>query len=286
MIQKNRHKTRGKELLLLLKKYGPLTFDTLLQMVSPPMKKRRLYESLETLAEKALVEVSDKELRRRFYSVPQSLEKRLRIAKMLNCSVTELLQPKFRRQDWLHNDLCSLWIHHLSSKFPDAVIIREHQAINHSIGSEILGAKGTKDDLLPDILMLFPENDGNSRVSVAVEIERTRKNNERIVQKLKRYSEKSKISGLLYVCDTERLADTIRLLYKESLTSKSFRIGHYADYFFLFSDAVSAADSPLDRIFNSNATPTSLEHWCMNLRNTKYTLRRNAQFIKQQTSAT
>lgn len=266
--------------MLLLKKHGPLSLDSLLQMTSPPLRKKKLYRCLGNLAKKSLIEVSNSDYRKRFYSIPQSLKKRLGVSQVIDCNPDDLLQRKFRRQDWLHNDLCSLWIHNLTNLFPEAEVIREHQVINHSIGAEILGAKGTKDDLLPDILLVFPENDGNSRVSVAIEIERTRKSNDRIIQKLRRYSEKSKVSGLLYACDSERLADTVRLLYNQSLSTKSFRIGHYSDYFFLFSDAVSASDSPLLRIFNSNLQPTSLEHWCRNLRTTKHTLRRSSQFVK------
>jgi hypothetical protein len=276
MIAPNRHRNRGKEILGLLRRHGPLSADVLLRMTTPPMKKKKLLRSLSILHGRGLTESRRIGSAQTFYSISQALSSRDQVAVVLECQADDLLQPLLRRQDWIHNQWSEFWIHLLSHHFPEAEVVREQVIMKHEMAKRVLLASDTECDLLPDFLLIFPKDNLKRSVAVAFEIERTRKSNARIVRKLRKYANKTQVDGLVYICDSGRLSETIRGLYLESQASQAFRIKHYAENFFIFSDAINTNESPLERIFDATGKPISMVEWCMKLRSTKPTLRRNS----------
>jgi hypothetical protein len=100
---------------------------------------------------------------------------------------------------------------------------------------------------------------------IAFEIERTRKSDKRVLNKLKKYATATKIDGLVYICDSARLAETVRRLYEQTLSKNRLRIGHYSDFFFLFSNAIVPEVEPLKNIFNARGERIDLFDWVVRL---------------------
>jgi hypothetical protein len=97
------------------------------------------------------------------------------------------------------------------------------------------------------------------------------------VAKLKKYADKTFVDGLIYVCDSDRLSETIRLIYRNKIVANSLRVRQYGENFFLFSDSISAYDEPLKNVYNSNKKLTSVDNWIDYLRNTKRNFRRDSE---------
>jgi hypothetical protein len=83
------------------------------------------------------------------------------------------------------------------------------------------------------------------------------------------------IDGLIYICDTGRLSETIRLLYTSRLVAHSQRQKRFGENFFLFSDSLDGGGPQLPRLFNASGKLTSFEKWCGYLKSTKWTKRRD-----------
>ena len=266
------------EILRLLKDHSPVTIDMLHKMTEPPIPKKNLRQSLGILRRKGIIDMVVGTNKAFFYQIHQDLPTRRHVANALDCTSNDISRPLLRRQDWFHNQWCEFWSLVLKRAFPEAEIVREHAIICHEIAREALLVDVQDADVIPDFLAIFPKGEAKERTTIAFEIERTRKSDARIAKKLKKYLAETSIDGLVYICDTGRLSEAIRLLYQRSLLAKSHRVKHYADNFFLFSDTMSAGARPLERFFNARAEPVSLGNWCNQLRAVKRSLRRDAQF--------
>lgn len=81
--------TRSKQVLQLLKSYGPLSFRSLHWMMRPSMNERRLHDAIARLCRNGFIQRRHHHLFRGagvFYQVTQAKEKRNAIAKKLECS--------------------------------------------------------------------------------------------------------------------------------------------------------------------------------------------------------
>lgn len=279
MSDKTRRRQVTKEVLTLLRDHSPLTLEMLHKMTAPPIQKKNLRQAIGIMRKKGLIDMVVGDSQTFFYQLHQARPNRLAVASRLNCNETKPARPLLRRQDWFHNEWCEFWALIIKRAFPDVEIIREHSIDSHIVAKNILLQNGTELDLMPDLLIIFPKTATQEKVNIAFEIERTRKSDLRIIKKLKKYIFETHVDGLIYVCDSGRLAETIRLLYQKKTIEGAHRKRGYSDYFFLFSDSMSAGPSPLASFYNANGQPTSLINWCHKLRATKQTLRRDAQFL-------
>lgn len=267
------------QVLSLLKNHGPVTIDLLHRMTEPPAPKNNLRQSLGILKKKGLVDTVYLNPQTTFYQVSQALQSRKEIADILDTNASEIVQPLLRKQDWIHNQWCEYWIHFISRLFPEAQIVREHTIGSNEIAKRILQINSRDLDLLPDFLLIFPKSEHSDATYIAFEIERTRKSDKRLLKKFKKYINGTKIDGLIYICDSGRLSETIRMLYHKKLVEHSQRIGHYGDHFFLFSDSMTGGGEKLNRLLNAKGELVQFTEWCNHLRKTKWTLRRDNQFI-------
>ncbi|MBK7891212.1 MAG: hypothetical protein IPJ84_10300 [Bdellovibrionales bacterium] len=269
---------RGPDVLRVLKDHGQLSISTLGKMVEPKMQKKKLRRALERLLDKGLIE--RRKSGRTYYFISQGPAARAACSDLLGGHPDEFLQPLLKRSDWHHQELCEYWSFILKNVFPQTKIVRDREILSHELATQIMIADRDGYDLFPDLLLIFSAENLERTVSVAVEIERTRKSNKRLIRKLKAYATQTHIDGLLYICDSGRLADTIRMLYEKGLQAGYHRGRHYSEFYFLFSDAIETADEPLDRVFSASGRRVKLDDWLRPLLDTKWTLRRNEMFTE------
>ncbi len=266
------------QLLQIIKDHGPITIDLLQRMTSHPMPKTNLRQSLAMLKKRGLIDGVCLGPQTTYYQTSQALPSRREIAERLSIGPDEITHPLLRKQDWAHNQWCEFWAHAIKRIYPDVQIIREDSIGSYEIAKNILQVKEQDFDLLPDLLLIFPKSEEHEAISIAFEIERTRKSDRRIMRKLRKYLMGTRIDGLIYICDSGRLSETIRMLYEKKLAEQALRIGHYGEHFFLFSDSMAGGGPELNRLFNAKGQAVNFIDWCLQLRKTKRTLRRDAQF--------
>ena len=279
MISTIRKRQVATEVLTLLRDHSPLTLDMLQRMTAPPIHKKNLRQAIGIMKKKGLVDMIIGDQKTFYYQLHNALPARKEVALKLKDDEIKAARPLLRRQDWIHNEWCEFWTLIIKRAFPDIEIIREHDIDSHNIAIGILQQNGRSLDLMPDLLMIFPKTETHEKVSIAFEIERTRKSDARIQNKLKTYIYETHVDGLIYVCDSGRLSETIRMLYQKNTLARAHKKRGYTNNFFLFSDSMSAGASPLASFYNASGQATSLINWCHKLRATKQTLRKDAQFL-------
>lgn len=268
------------QILSLLKEHGPVSIELLHRMTEPPSPKKNLRQSLLILRKKGLINQVNINSQMTFYHLSQSKDDRENIADRLNVSSEGIKQPLLRKQDWIHNQWCEYWVYFMKSMFPEAKVIRENSIHANDVAQRVLQLKARDFDLMPDFLIRFDKAETTESIHIAFEIERTRKSNKRLLRKMRKYLNGTKVDGLIYICDSGRLSETIRLLYLNRLVAQAHRVKHYGDNFFLFSDSFVGRDSKADRLFNAKGDPVELKNWITILRNTKWTRRRDDGFIR------
>lgn len=279
MIEVQRHvPKRSKDILSIVAGHGPLTIDLLSRLMEPAMSKRNIRKTLALLRKKGLIDAAATNPHSVYYFTSQSMIARTETAAALGASEENFERPLLRKQDWMHNQWCEYWISLLAKAYPEARFVRELSARTDVHVRRILALGHEAEDLVPDFLMIFHGSQPNNSTCIAFEIERTRKSNRRIIQKLSKYITSTTVDGLIYICDSGRLSETVRLLYQAQLDKRAHRIAHYSDHFFIFSDSMDGGGTSFPRMFNSHAQSVSLEKWIRIIRETKWTKRRDSDF--------
>lgn len=266
---------RGKEILRVIKDHGPLSIDLLHRMVQPQMSKKNLRKSLQVLKRKNLVEPALSTTNSPFYMTSQSCPSRQCTSQILDCNPDDIKQPLLRKQDWFHNQWCEYWIMNMKRELPLANMIREGDIGSNKLAMNVLQIDKMDYELRPDFLLTIPRTEPADSIFLAFEIERSRKSDERILRKFRKYMDGTKIDGLIYICDSGRLSETIRTLYQTKLLTQTRRQKRFGENFFLFSDVLDGGGPQLSRLFNACGKLTSFESWCGYLSSTKWTRRRD-----------
>ena len=252
-------------------------------MLEPTIKDRKLHNCIARLVKNGLISKRQERVFRGtgvFYQLTQDPRGRENVAIVLKCSTAELLQPFFRSRELLHTEACALLVHRLSTLFPDALLTRDFEFYNNASASEILLTERGDHELQPDVLMSFRSGAGQPRVSVAFEIERSRKSERRLVAKLHKYANETTLDGVVYICESEQISKPVRQVFKTKINPKSPRIRHYGEYFLLSSNEPSELFSGQTKMFNSSVTPVMFVTWLAQLRSTALTRRRNQAFAE------
>jgi DNA-binding HxlR family transcriptional regulator len=274
-------KNRGIQILKILKDNGPLSFRGLKTIISPEIKDRRLHGSLARLVVKGLVTKRQERVFRGagvFYQLTQNDSLRERIAFLLGCSTVDLRQPFFRSRELMHTESCALWAHKLQALFPSAKLIRDFQFYRDDRVHEVMLTQKNEYELLPDLLMILDGTMGGPKVSVAFEIERSRKSKSRILTKLRKYADETVLDGVVYLCESEQISEPVALIYKTKISTKSLRISHYGDCFLLLTKQMEASEQEKIKMYTSNGSDVSLEAWIDNFLKIPLTLRRSKNF--------
>ena len=269
---------RTKEFLRLLKDQGPLTAKAISLMVNPPMRDKKVYEALYRLRKRGLVKLRSEKVVGRpcsIYQLNQDLRAREITSNLLGVHEDTLLQPHFRYREILHNDGCALLVSNLKKHFPEAIIVRDFEFNTSSIAQKIMLTNEYDRDLKPDVLLIFKGHETKRLTSISFEVEKTRKDNKRLKAKLKKYASQSRIDGLVYICDEERIKEALIDNFKYNVLPKALRIKHYSDYFLMFTDIKNIHINLSDTLYGLNQKTVPTGKWISFLRQVKTNERRN-----------
>src|SRR6185437_6905460 len=116
------------------------------------------------------------------------------------------------------------------------IAIRDFQIPSSGMAKELLIFIDDNYDLLPDALFVMLHENGKQLLSVAIEIERYAKSDDRTIMKLRRFASGTRIDGVIWLCDGAGIANRLRRLYKSRVMPRANRINNYGNNFMLFQD--------------------------------------------------
>jgi hypothetical protein len=274
-------KERGIQILSLLKRHGPLSSRGLLQIVSPPIKERRLHASLARMQKIGLITKRMERVFRGsgiFYQISQKSAVSAAIAITLGCEQSELKQPYFVSRELLHSESCAIWIEFLEQEFSEALVVRDFEFSRNPEVVEILYVEEDDFEFVPDILLIFPKTEESPKVAVGLEIERTRKTELRIKNKLKKYANETLLDGVIYLCESDDVSKEIRRIYRSSILGKTMRINHYGKNFLLTQDELLNGKKNRMKMLNLETQYIFLKDWICTLRKNDRADRRDENF--------
>jgi len=270
---------RRPQVLRLLLEHGPLSARGLSACLSPPVGERALRYILQRLYKREiLAHRYDRVSRHVFHQIAQNPKARILAGEILQVAAEQIEQPQFRHAELIHSEDCAIWCELLRHLFPAAFVRRDYQLAADAEAPALLLTHGEDRELLPDILVTAPIGDGSRRVAFALEIERTAKSEIRLIRKLRKYAEQTRLDGLIYVCDHASLQDKLLQVYKGNVAERALRISHYAKNFFLFADGSADRSRGEPLMFNSAWETVSLSEWISTLADTKNGNRRDSIF--------
>lgn len=255
---------KGKYILKALADYGILSSRTLHQVVPEIKNLRNLRKSIRGLCDKGLV------IKRfdyinggqfTYYQLNQHHTARKYIAAFLRVTPDLLLQKEYSLRHLFHEQQVCLIMHALKQKYPESLILREHELKIHPKSLAILSGLDKVDGIRPDALFIYEDPITKKSVSVAIEYERTLKSKNRIRQKLLFYTQKTLIDGVIYLSPHEDILNQIKLTYLKSVHDKSYRVKDYGLHFLLTSFNKNCSVSALNFVKSVDAKDYSLDHW-------------------------
>lgn len=276
MADAHRNNTkRSKQVLQVISEHGPLTIDGLQKMILPEMQKMNLRKALAILRKKNLIRTIRLDDHRTFYLISDSEEGRQRTCMALQIEPYQIKESAALKRNWYHDQWCEYWISLMRRKFPTAQFIREFEIGQYQTALNTLQISALNFELRPDFLLMLPKSANTGQISIAFEIERSRKSDRRLLRKLWKYVDGTRIDGLIYICDSDGLSETIRRLYEIKLLPKTQRQKRFGENFFLFSDTLDGGGITLPSLFNARGKSTSFDAWSEYLSTTKWTKRRD-----------
>ncbi len=272
--------SRRKQILQALNDNGPLSVDTLAQVLRPPMSLRSIQAATKRLRDKGLIvpHFESVQYGTNFYRIPHDPIIRERISRWLEIPADQLRQPKFFSKELQHTTQATLWATRMADLFPDGEVVRDLQILRNKTYSEMIGFKGEVAELVPDVLLSFKRKTGIGRTTVAVEVEKTRKSAFRLNKKLRKLTARSRLDGVIYVCENGGVSDAIKAVLETQELLRSRRIGHYAAAFLMFVDCSEIYKTSMPEMFNVEGKRVSLKKWVDTLRKISANFRRDSHF--------
>lgn len=266
---------RSKDCIKLFIEHGPLSISTLNSMLLPPMKVPKIRKLLTNLIKKGVLINSKYNGLKSFYYLSQRQKNINLVAKKFNFKPEQLINPGIHGREWIHNEICEYWIYLLKKQYPDCTIIREKDFIHNDFAKRALIITNYEQTFKPDFLFILPESQGSELVIIAFEIERTKKQKNRLNEKLLKYTDRSFVDGIFYVCSEEDIMTTISTLFKNKIIFESLRIGSYGEKFILFSDNFNTKVKLNDPCFDVIGRTINFNDWIWYLKQTPRNLRTN-----------
>lgn len=259
---------RARQILTLLKDQGPLPSSALQLLVQPPIKKRKLRLAISRLLKNKMIELRPVKFTGyvlRYYQIHQSSKSRKNVAKLLGCNENELSQTFYRHREYLHNDGVSLLATKLLKLFPEVDLIRDFKLYLHKDALRILQYDENIDDQKPDILLRFKNGTTQNDVWVAVELEKFRKDDRRLILKLRKFAAKSHVDGVIYFCDTKRIESAIASTFDKYVSGWARRISSYKNNFVLLGDSDLVMNGSIENLLKLDQETVSLKQWISTL---------------------
>lgn len=277
MEQKIKPYARRIAIMRTLHKHGPLSVVGLKKIIHPPMESRRITDSLRRLYKRGY-------LVKRFDSLPQNVghfyqltyreSARAEITKLLGIE-NQLFQPQIRDQELYHSQQCAIWATKFKRFCPEAKVLREYCFLQDDQALTALLSKPHELKLKPDILLISPKGASDRPVTIAIEIECSRKTDARLEEKLRKYAKETTLDGVLYLCDWDSLPQILNRIYNSTLRS-NLRVGHYSANFLMFSDGLSSDDYQSISMYNADKKNVFFHDWIHFLTTHHRNLRRDS----------
>ena len=271
----------GREILLALKTYGPLSQRTLRFILGNPST-GKVKESLKRLHKLKLIQKVFYRYEERFgvyYYIDSRFDKRLLVADLLKCNADDLKLECLRHVELPHEQRCARIHFDLVKMFPEAKIYRDYQLDKCEISNLVFPSVAIERRVYPDILLHFVDkNRERGECFIAFEIEEALKSKKRIMDKLRRYATESLLDGVIYISTKSQIIETIRCVFSQKVLEKNLRIKHYGSNFLLFQVQEQEHDGLSPGTFNLDARTLDFETWALALMRTKNTERRNGHF--------
>lgn len=275
--QKN-HYHRRAEILGLLCEHGPLSVQGLKRMMIPHMSAKGIANSLRRLRKNGYIVQRFDSLPcnvGHFYQLSCNQKVRSEISEIIGLDVSEVIEMPIHDQELYHSQQCAIWAHHLKRLYPDAKIVRDYRVLHDEECKQALLMDLDRIELRPDIMMIFPKTATSPKIVLAIEIERTRKANKRIIQKLKKFTRETFTDGLLYICDDHSLSEIIRQLYNTNVRDRALRLAYKANYLMLMQNNFIKHPQQT-MMFNADLQTVSFDNWIQFLKSEKPNFRRDA----------
>jgi hypothetical protein len=275
--------TRRRQILQLLNDNGPLSAALIAEVARPRISVRDVRKVIRRLIKKEILSVHHESTTRtagRFFIISHDKLAREQIAKWLCLNAEDLRQPKFFGKEQEHTAKCALWSAYLKDEFGDAEIVRDLQLIKQRLYS---GTRENVEDLrelVPDIVLNFSGELVRETVSIGFEIERTRKSAKRLVRKLSKVVNQSVLDGVVYICETGGIRDSIATVLSENRLLSSERIKHYGSAFILFTDKTLVSKNSQPYLVNIEGKTVTLKDWVSALLKISTDYRRASHFWK------
>ena len=220
---------RGKQVLKILAEYGPLSRRALHTLLEPGLEDRRLRDCLQRLCERGLLTKKYDRIFQNshnaalYYQIARNPHARRNVASLIGITPDQLDVPGPKHQALIHWEECALWADQFKRKFPQAKVLRENQFFGDPVIQNILKNKDNPFETNPDLLILHPSPADDDPTAVAVEIEKNRKSSKRIFNKLKKYASATLLDGVIYICDTDAILQSIDVIFKSRVLERSPR---------------------------------------------------------------
>ena len=260
---------KSKDILLALKQYGVMSQKTL-QKVVPDIKKERNFRAyLKNLCAKNLVVKRLDQLNGFagvFYQLNQKPKIREILVQYLDCEANELKQREFRYKELLHEQSAIKIAYYLNSNFPEAIVLRDFELHRNIEAQKVIPNLNQVEQPKPDVLMLIPDMSKRKIVSVAIEFERSAKEKNRILNKLKYYAADTHIDSVIYIATTDRIIENLSDVYESRVLEKAVRIKHYGRNFLLTGLWKNDVEKSFQLLRNQNGIYYGLNDYVAKLR--------------------
>jgi len=273
--------TRRRQILQLLNDNGPLSSALIAEVARPRISVRDVRKVIKRLLKKGILAVHHESTARtagRFYIISHDMLAREQISKWLCLSAEDLRQPKFFAKEQEHTAKCALWSAYLKDEFSQAEIVRDLQVIKRRLYSGRRESAEDLRELVPDIMLNFSGEMVRETVSIGFEVERTRKSAKRLVKKLGKVVNQSVLDGVVYVCETGGVRDSIAAVLGEQRLLSSERIKHYGSAFILFTDKTLVSKNSQPILVNVEGKTVTLKAWVSALLKISADYRRSSHF--------
>lgn len=241
--------TKGVETIRLLRDYGILDTKTIMQITKADSTGSLVRRNLETLENYRLVTTRRTGPQGRsinYYQLCQNSRRLEVMAKLLSCTPDELRQPGVHFANLPHEQACALVQKSLRDAYPEALILRDWQFHSNQEVKGLFPKGGLERKMYPDLTVKFAPTTQNPKPTwLGVEVERTRKSDERLGEKIHLYASRSFFDGVVYFSPTDLLLRRIGHIFNDEVRPDAHRINYYGDYF------LAAATLPTE-IFDAN----------------------------------
>ena len=147
----------GREILLALKVYGPLSTRSLCFILGS-LTSNKIKKALKRLLELELIQIISYKYEERlgvYFYIDARLDKRLLIADTLKCNADDLKLECIRHIELPHEQRCARVHFDLVKMFPEAKIYRDYQLDRCKMSERVFPSMAIERRVYPDILLHF-----------------------------------------------------------------------------------------------------------------------------------